>query len=155
MPLRCQDRRDGVSAYGGAVDQARRPWTKAFVALGSNVGDELGSIEQACDMLDAHDDIHILRTSCLYPTKPMYVTEQDEFLNAACELETRLSPIELLDALQDIEKTLGRVKTIDKGPRSIDLDILLYEGEIVNTERLKVPHALMHEREFVLRPLAE
>ena len=71
------------------------------------------------------------------------------------QIETQLPPIELLDRLQAIEQDLGRVKTIDKGPRNIDLDILLYGHESIKTERLTVPHALMLEREFVLRPLAE
>lgn len=71
------------------------------------------------------------------------------------QITTSLQPLELLDRLQSIENELGRVKLIDKGPRSIDLDILLYKGDMVETERLAIPHALMKEREFVLRPLAE
>ncbi|KAF2152041.1 Dihydropteroate synthase [Myriangium duriaei CBS 260.36] len=130
-------------------------WKKAYVALGANIGDKLATIERACDMLNAHEAIRLLQTSSLYPTKPMYVSDQDWFYNAACEIETSLSPMQLLDELQAIENTLGRVKTIDKGPRNIDLDILLYEGETVDNDRLIVPHKLMHEREFVLRPLAD
>lgn len=72
-----------------------------------------------------------------------------------CQIDTQLKPLELLDRLQAIEKHLGRVKTIDKGPRSIDLDILLYKGEAYHDDRLTIPHALMHERVFVLRPLLE
>lgn len=71
------------------------------------------------------------------------------------QIETTLGPEELLDELQAMERQLGRVKTVDKGPRSIDLDILLFEHETVDTDRLIIPHKLMHEREFVLRPLAE
>ncbi|TKA76193.1 hypothetical protein B0A49_06948 [Cryomyces minteri] len=100
-------------------------------------------------------EINILRTSGLWETKAMYVENQNNFVNGACEIETTLSPTELLDKLQGIEKMLGRLKTIDKGPRNIDLDILLYDDENINLNRLKVPHPLMLEREFVLRPLCE
>lgn len=72
-----------------------------------------------------------------------------------CQIETNLEPLELLDRLQEIENTLGRVKTVDKGPRSIDLDILLFDRQTVSVDRLEVPHKLMLEREFVLRPLCE
>ncbi|KKA30228.1 hypothetical protein TD95_003749, partial [Thielaviopsis punctulata] len=99
--------------------------------------------------------IRVLRTSSLWETEPMYVLDQDRFVNGACEVETDLEPMELLDALQDIENTMGRYKVIDKGPRNIDLDILLYEDRKVDNERLKIPHIGIPEREFVLRPLAE
>ncbi|KAI1004140.1 Folic acid synthesis protein [Podosphaera aphanis] len=85
----------------------------------------------------------------------MYVIDQGRFLNGVCEVETELQPIELLDQLQNIETTLGRKKIIDKGPRNIDLDILLYANQEINHPRLKVPHLGIQEREFVLRPLAE
>ncbi|KAG8631188.1 hypothetical protein KVT40_000328 [Elsinoe batatas] len=133
----------------------QRPWTKAYVALGSNQGERLALIEAACWTLFNHGSIRLLRTSLLYETAPMYVADQEPFLNAACEIETCLRPMQLLDELQAIEQAMGRVKTIDKGPRNIDLDILLYGDEKVDTERLIVPHKLMHEREFVLRPLAD
>ena len=102
----------------------------------------------------------------------MYVEDQDSFLNGACEVhiilvrlhwkiadpeqvETTLEPLDLLDRLQSIESEMGRVKHIDKGPRNIDLDILLYDGETFDHDRLNIPHKLMLEREFVLRPLCE
>ncbi|KAL2029834.1 hypothetical protein VTO58DRAFT_109026 [Aureobasidium pullulans] len=127
----------------------------AYIALGSNVGDRLDMIEKACLALDQDQNIKVTRTSSLYETEPMYVEDQARFLNGACEVETSLEPMTLLDRLQAIENELGRVKLIDKGPRSIDLDILLYENQVIDTERLKVPHMLMLEREFVLRPLCE
>ncbi|SPN98584.1 probable multifunctional folic acid synthesis protein [Cephalotrichum gorgonifer] len=127
---------------------------KAYIALGSNVGDRVAMIEQACREMDSRG-IHVLRTSGLWETAPMYVLEQEKFVNGACEVETELEPLALLDALQDIEKALGRVKLIDKGPRSIDLDILMYDNQKVDNERLQVPHVGIPEREFVLRPLAE
>lgn len=126
----------------------------AYIALGSNLGDRVAMIEQACREMDIRG-IKVKRTSSLWETEPMYVLDQDRFVNGACEVETELDPLPLLDALQDIEKSMGRRKLIDKGPRNIDLDILLYENETVSHPRLQVPHSLIAEREFVLRPLAE
>ncbi|PHH65273.1 hypothetical protein CDD81_2685 [Ophiocordyceps australis] len=99
--------------------------------------------------------IRITRTSSLWETEPMYVLDQANFINGVCEVETELEPLALLDQLQAIEKGMGRVKLVDKGPRNIDLDILLFGDEAINDARLIVPHAGMHQREFVLRPLAE
>jgi len=127
----------------------------AYIALGSNVGDRLDMIERACLALDQDPSIKVTRTSSLYETEPMYVEDQARFLNGACEVQTTLDPMTLLNRLQAIENDLGRVKLIDKGPRSIDLDVLLYEDQVIDTERLKVPHILMLEREFVLRPLCD
>ena len=150
---------------------------RAFIALGSNVGDRVEMIEKACLELD-RAGIKVKRTSSLFETTPMYVLDQGTFLNGVCEVlspkntllspsllfglnvnyqkvETTLAPMGLLDALQSIENTLGRMKLIDKGPRSIDLDILLYDQEIFSHERLNVPHNLMLERDFVLRPLCQ
>ncbi|EME79075.1 uncharacterized protein MYCFIDRAFT_143607 [Pseudocercospora fijiensis CIRAD86] len=127
----------------------------AFIALGSNVGDRLDAIEQACVALEKDHTIRILETSPLYETKAMYVEDQESFLNGVCKIQTDLSPMQLLDHLQAIEHDLGRVKIIDKGPRNIDLDILTYGWDVIRSDRLTVPHPLMHEREFVLRPLSE
>ncbi|EUC43108.1 hypothetical protein COCMIDRAFT_38902 [Bipolaris oryzae ATCC 44560] len=112
-------------------------------------------IEQACKEMESGEKIRILRTSNLWESKAMYVVDQENFVNGACEIETSLSPIELLDELQAVENRMGRVKDIDKGPRNIDLDILLYGETEFSDERLQIPHALMFEREFVLRPLGE
>ncbi|KAJ5635103.1 uncharacterized protein N7484_008416 [Penicillium longicatenatum] len=127
---------------------------RAFIALGSNVGDRVDMIEKACLELD-RVNIKVKRTSSLFETTPMYVLDQDTFMNGVCEVETSLSPMELLDTIQSIEIELGRKKLIDKGPRSIDLDILLYDQEIFAHERLNVPHNLMLDRDFVLRPLCQ
>ncbi|KAK4161905.1 Dihydropteroate synthase-like protein [Cladorrhinum sp. PSN259] len=126
----------------------------AYIALGSNLGDRIGWIEKACAEMDKRG-IMVKRTSSLWETEPMYVLDQDRFVNGACEVETTLEPLALLDALQDIENSLGRKKIIDKGPRNIDLDILLYDSIKFNHERLTIPHIGIPEREFVLRPLAE
>ncbi|OCK86048.1 folic acid synthesis protein-like protein [Lepidopterella palustris CBS 459.81] len=128
---------------------------RAYIALGSNLGDRVDMIEKACKEMEVKGDIRILRTSSLWETKAMYVLDQENFVNGACEIETSLHPIELLDRLQLIENQLGRVKVIDKGPRNIDLDILLYDKATFLNERLQIPHPLMLEREFVLRPLCE
>ncbi|EGR51942.1 uncharacterized protein TRIREDRAFT_56002 [Trichoderma reesei QM6a] len=126
----------------------------AYIALGSNLGDRISEIEKACNEMNRRG-IRVKRTSSLWETEPMYVTDQDRFLNGACEVETELEPLKLLDELQAIERDMGRKKLIDKGPRNIDLDILIYGDEKVENERLNVPHIGIPEREFVLRPLAE
>ncbi|OAA54829.1 folic acid synthesis protein [Niveomyces insectorum RCEF 264] len=126
----------------------------AYIALGSNLGDRIGWIEQACNEMDRRG-IRVRRTSSLWETDPMYVLDQDKFVNGVAEVATDLPPLALLDQLQDIERTLGRQKLVDKGPRNIDLDILLYGDQVVRHPRLTVPHAGMAEREFVLRPLAQ
>lgn len=127
---------------------------RAYIALGGNLGDRIGWIENACREMDRRG-IRVLRTSSLWETEPMYVLEQDKFANGVCEIETELEPLALLDQLQDIERALGRKKLVDKGPRNIDLDILLYGNETVQHERLTIPHVGIPEREFVLRPLAQ
>ncbi|KAL8738733.1 MAG: hypothetical protein Q9190_007958, partial [Brigantiaea leucoxantha] len=132
----------------------RSDYHRVYIALGSNVGDRIGMIESACSLLGRHG-IEILRTSSLYETRAMYVEDQQSFINGACEAETKLSPTQLLDQLKDIEKTLGRQKSIVNGPRSIDLDILLYHDFIIAEERLTIPHPRIAEREFVLRPLCD
>ncbi|KAF5006386.1 hypothetical protein FDECE_7232 [Fusarium decemcellulare] len=137
---------------GGGSKGPRK--TTAYIALGSNLGDRVAEIERACNEMDRRG-IKVKRTSSLWETEPMYVTDQNRFVNGACEVETELEPLALLDQLQAIENAMGRKKVIDKGPRNIDLDILLYGDEKVDHERLKVPHTGILEREFVLRPLAE
>ncbi|ORY63059.1 Dihydropteroate synthase-like protein [Pseudomassariella vexata] len=142
------------TACGCAAAAARNTKRTAYVAFGSNLGDRVSMIEQACKEMDARG-VKVKRTSSLWETEPMYVLEQDRFVNGACEVETDLEPLSLLDQLQDIEKSMGRRKLIDKGPRNIDLDILLYSDRKVGHERLKIPHIGIPERDFVLRPLAE
>ncbi|KAJ5105548.1 hypothetical protein NUU61_002895 [Penicillium alfredii] len=127
---------------------------RAFIALGSNVGDRVEMIEKACLELD-QANIKVKRTSSLFETTPMYMLEQGTFINGVCEVETTLAPLDLLNTLQSIEIALGRKKLIEKGPRSIDLDILLYDQEVFSHERLNIPHNLMLERDFVLRPLCQ
>lgn len=127
---------------------------RAYLALGSNIGNRVEIIESAVREM-SNRGLTVLRTSALYETKPMYLENQESFINGACEVETSLSPMELLDQLKLIEVDLGRVKTVENGPRTIDLDILLYEEELVENSRLSIPHKKMLEREFVLRPLCD
>lgn len=112
------------------------------------------NIEAALKLMKK-ENFRITKLSHLYETKPMYHHDQEPFLNGVCEIETHLKPIPLLHALQRIENALLRKRTIQNGPRTIDLDILLYNDEIINHPELGVPHKLMLEREFVLRPLDE
>ncbi|KAL4927678.1 folic acid synthesis protein [Aspergillus undulatus] len=130
------------------------PSHRAFIALGSNVGERVEMIEKACLEMD-RAGVKVRRTSSLFETAPMYYLDQEPFMNGACEVETTLEPLELLDVLQSIELGLGRKKLIDKGPRSIDLDILLYDQQVFSHDRLNIPHKLMLERDFVLRPLSQ
>jgi 2-amino-4-hydroxy-6-hydroxymethyldihydropteridine diphosphokinase/dihydropteroate synthase len=142
------------SGCGCAAAAARRTTKTAYIALGSNLGDRVAEIEKACNAMD-RKGIRVKRTSSLWETEPMYVKDQGQFVNGVCEVETELDPLALLDQLQAIEQDMGRKKVIDKGPRNIDLDILLYGEEVVAHERLNIPHIGITEREFVLRPLAE
>ncbi|KAL2109550.1 hypothetical protein VUR80DRAFT_2328 [Thermomyces stellatus] len=142
----------GPCACSGGPTTPRRK--RAYVALGSNVGDRVAMIERACREMDVRG-VRVVRTSGLWETAPMYVLDQDKFINGVCEVETDLEPLALLDELQDIEQALGRKKLVDKGPRSIDLDIIMYDNQKIDHERLQVPHVGIPEREFVLRPLSE
>lgn len=127
---------------------------RAVVAFGSNLGNRVAHIENAIVSMRAAG-LQIFKLSQLYETKPMYYDKQDSFLNGVAVVDTVLPPLELLSVLQRIEDEHGRVRNIDKGPRTLDLDIILYGQEQIDHERLKVPHPLMMEREFVLRPLSE
>lgn len=124
-----------------------------YIAVGSNLGDRSLVISQAIQELRTVGDVK--RTSFLYETVPMYHSDQNNFLNAACLLQTELKPLDLLGELQRIEKQIGRTTTFRNGPRVIDLDILLYGDKQVHTERLQVPHPRIAERAFVLRPLCD
>ena len=127
----------------------------AYIGIGSNEGDREAHIAAALSKLAELPGTRIVRVSSLPETEPVGVADQGMFLNGAAELETNLAPLDLLDALQRIEAALGRERTVRWGPRTIDLDILLYDNEVIETERLTVPHPRLHEREFALAPLAE
>lgn len=126
-----------------------------YLGLGSNVGDREDYLKRAVELLDKHPLIEVKQVSSYYETEPLEYPDQSWFVNAAVEMETALLPMPLLDALQGIEKKLQRQRTMRWGPRTIDLDILLYGEELVSETRLQIPHIRMHDRTFVLVPLAE
>jgi 2-amino-4-hydroxy-6-hydroxymethyldihydropteridine diphosphokinase len=123
--------------------------------LGSNLGDRRRSIADAIGRLRATPGITTGRVSTIIETAPVGGPPQGEFLNGVVEIETTLSPRDLLKSLQGIEDLLGRLRRERWGPRTMDLDILLYGDEVVRESDLVIPHPLMHERVFVLKPLAE
>jgi 2-amino-4-hydroxy-6-hydroxymethyldihydropteridine diphosphokinase len=124
--------------------------TLAYVGVGSNLGDREATIRAAVDALPG-----VVAVSSLRETDPVGVTDQPAFLNGAVALETELSPRELLERLLAIERELGRERRERWGPRTIDLDLLLYGVETVDEPGLRVPHPRLHERRFALEPLAE
>ena len=128
-----------------------------YLCLCSNSGDRLKLIEQAVSLMNLAENMKIIRTSALYETEPWGVKNQNWFLNMAVELKTNIPPQDLLVKLQNIEKTLGRNrdKEIRWGERPIDIDIIFYGEEILDTDFLTIPHKLMHKRAFVLIPLLE
>jgi 2-amino-4-hydroxy-6-hydroxymethyldihydropteridine diphosphokinase len=129
--------------------------TRAYVGLGANLGPKEVTILRAVDLLAAEEGVEVLELSELRETEPVGVVDQPPFLNGALALETTLSPRELLAALLRVEQELGRVRTERWGPRTIDLDLLVYGDEVVDEPGLRVPHPRLHERRFALEPLAE
>lgn len=125
-----------------------------YLSLGSNVGDREHNLHAAVERLAA-PDLRVLRVSAMYETEPVEYTEQRWFLNLAVEVETELFPMQLLLRIGKIERELGRIRTVAKGPRTIDIDILLFGKAMVHSAALEIPHPRMGERRFVLAPLAE
>jgi len=125
-----------------------------YLGLGSNMGDREASLRTALDRLDA-PDLRLRRVSSFYETEPIGFREQPWFLNLAAEFETDLLPEQLLRRMQKLERDMGRVRTIANGPRTIDIDILLYGDSAIKTEELEIPHPRYRERRFTLAPLAE
>lgn len=128
---------------------------RAFLGLGSNIGDRENILGRAVQLIHQVTGVEVLQSSSLYETDPVGYTEQDVFLNIAIEIETSLPPEELLTHMQRIETLLGRTRMIRWGPRTLDIDILLYGHEYIHSGDLQVPHPRMMERAFVLVPLAE
>lgn len=127
---------------------------KVFIALGSNLGDKKDNINEAIKRIN-DKGIKILKVSSIIETEPYGYKDQDKFLNAVCLVETDLSPHELLNVLLEIEREMGRVRTIKWGPRVIDLDIIFYDDLIINEANLIIPHPDAHNRTFVMGPLSE
>ncbi|WP_337103184.1 2-amino-4-hydroxy-6-hydroxymethyldihydropteridine diphosphokinase [Paenibacillus sp. YIM B09110] len=126
---------------------------EAYVALGSNMGERELLLTEAIVLIDREPTIEVRRVSGIYETDPVGYTDQPAFLNMAIAIRTSLSPIELLRKLLEYELQLGRVRQIRWGPRTIDLDLLLYDNVRMNQEELTLPHPRMMERSFVLVPL--
>jgi 2-amino-4-hydroxy-6-hydroxymethyldihydropteridine diphosphokinase len=127
----------------------------AYVGLGANLGDPRQQLREALKRLNAADEVEVVRVSSFYRNPPLGPADQPWYVNAAARLRTRLSAEELLRLLQQVEAAMGRVRGPRWGPRPIDLDLLLYNGEVIFTPNLVVPHPEMHRRAFVLAPLAE
>ena len=128
--------------------------TTAYLSLGSNMEDRAANIARAIAELRARG-VRVTQESSLYETEPLELREQAWFLNSAIEVETELASEKLMAVLLEIERAMGRERLVPKGPRLIDMDILLYGAEVVNGPGLEIPHPRMAERKFVLVPLAE
>jgi len=130
--------------------------TRAYVGLGANLGDREPTLRAAVALLGAEEGVEVVAVSTLRETEPVGVGKQPLYLNGVAELETTLGARELLDRLLAVEQRFGRVRVPDEhGPRTLDLDLLLYGGEVIDEPELHVPHPRLHERRFVLEPLAE
>lgn len=132
-----------------------RFWHTAYLALGSNMGDKAGYLNMAIQSLDQIRGCRVQKVSSFLVTKPYGWVEQDDFLNACLMLQTFLPPQELLDRMHEIEQAAHRERIIRWGPRTLDLDILMYDDLILETDDLIIPHVEMHLRDFVLKPLRE
>jgi 2-amino-4-hydroxy-6-hydroxymethyldihydropteridine diphosphokinase len=126
---------------------------KVCLSLGANIGDRLANLRAAKQALARY--MTLIKLSPVYETDPAYVTDQPDFLNAAVLGETELEPLSLLYTVKEIERTIGRLPTFRFGPRVIDIDILFYGALRLSSPELSIPHASLHERAFVLRPLAD
>lgn len=128
---------------------------RAWLGLGANIGNPSAQVREAVDRLNAWPGIAVVAQSSMLITKPWGKTDQPDFSNMVVEIETSLTPLELLDDCLGIEREMGRVRDIRWGPRRIDIDVVAYERLELDTERLHVPHRHAHERDFVLDPLRE
>lgn len=132
-----------------------QPTVLAWIALGSNVGNRQEHLQTALQAIGALDGVALLRVSTIRETEPVGPQDQGKFLNAVAEVQTTLTPAQLLNRLLEIERRRGRVRTVRNGPRTLDLDLLLYGDEVIEQPGLTVPHPRLHERRFVLEPLAD
>ena len=142
-------------AFDTVLVHIERSRHSVYLGIGSNLGDRQMNLAAAIQLLDAVQDIRVVKRSPLYETAPYGYTEQPPFLNGCLEIETLYTPEELLEVLHEIEHKLGRKREIHWGPRTLDLDILLYDDLVLDTRDLHIPHIDMANREFVLQPLAD
>ena len=129
--------------------------TTAYLGLGSNVGDRLATLQRAAELLDAEEAVTVVASSRVWETEPVGGPPQPDFLNVVLRVETSLRPRELLDAAHRVEQALGRVRDVRWGPRTIDVDIVLFGDEQVDEPDLTIPHPRLLERAFVVLPLLE
>ncbi len=129
--------------------------TRAYIALGANLGQPVEQLREAAKRLAAVPGVSVLRLSPIYLSDPVGLLDQPRFANAVVEIKTLLAPLELLDACQDIEQAMGRERLVRWGPRTIDLDLLFFGDLRLSLPRLELPHPRWHERAFVLRPLID
>jgi len=129
--------------------------TAAYIGMGSNLGNREENLNMALELLKRLDGTKLVTFSSIYESEPMYLLTQPDYLNMAAMISTNLSPPKLLEALISIENEMGRVRAMKFGPRLIDLDILFFGEQIVESESLLIPHPLLYDRLFVLRPLSE
>ena len=133
----------------------RRGWHRAYIAVGSNLGNRKTHILSGIQALKVHPLIKLKKVSKMIVTEPYGGVEQEDFLNGALEIETLLEPEELLEALHQVENAEGRERTVRWGPRTLDLDILFYDRICYESEDLAIPHVDLENRDFVLKPMAE
>ena len=131
------------------------PLVRAYLALGSNLGDRMAQMREALSLLEAEYGVRVLRASPVYQNRAVGMGDADDFLNAVAEVETELLPEALLEACLTVESKLGRVRTGAWAPRTIDLDLLVYGEVCMDTERLHLPHPRITERDFVAKPLMD
>lgn len=141
-----------LDTVGVTID---RSWHDVYLSLGSNIGDKKAYLDDAIKELDNLKCCKVLRVADYLVTEPYGVVEQDDFLNTCVKIKSLLTPRELLEEIHKIEAMAGRERIIRWGPRTLDIDILMYDDEVCDDEDLIIPHIEMHKREFVLKPLAE
>lgn len=128
---------------------------RIFIGLGSNLGDREEYIEQACFLIGKIKGVQLVKRSSNYETEPEGESDQPNYINAAIEIRSELPPGKLLEEFHTIENALGREREVEWGPRTIDIDLLFYDNQIISEDNLQVPHPMLHERMFVLDPLKE
>lgn len=138
-----------------AAVEVTRKWNKAYISLGSNMGDKLKNLDTAIDIIEKNPYIQLVKKSSYLVTEPWGYEEQEEFLNGVIEIKTLMNPKELMRFLLSVEQELKRERVIKWGPRTLDLDIIFYNDLISTDEEVVLPHPRMHLREFVLEPLNE
>lgn len=135
--------------------EIERAWHTSYIAIGSNMGDKEANLNSAIELINNSDSIKVVKVSKFYETEPVGYLEQDSFLNGALEIKTLFTPSKLIKFLLEEEKNLKRERIIKWGPRTIDLDVILYDNLVTCDEDIIIPHPRMHERLFVLKPLSD